>query len=210
MPKSWIRTRLRDLGKTQNDLADALGLSPTAVSRLLRDRPIFDNELAPIAGVLEVDVPTLLEHLGIKAPPRPLKPLQFAGFIAAGGTVLAAAPDQEFAERAGAVRVPPELGDRKAWLIVDNRDLAPYDIGDILFTIPPPDGRIATFLTRECVCTLGDGRRLFRRLHKGAANSRAGLFTLVSRHGDVTHNVLLTEAEAIDYLRPASALPALP
>ncbi|MGZ0247147.1 MAG: helix-turn-helix domain-containing protein [Alphaproteobacteria bacterium] len=55
---AWIRDRLARPGKTQRGLATALGLDPSAVSRLLTgQRQLRAAELPVVSAYLEIDTP---------------------------------------------------------------------------------------------------------------------------------------------------------
>ncbi len=56
----WIRRGLARTGKTQRGLADALGIDPAGVNRLLKgQRQLYAHELSKIADYLEDDIPEI-------------------------------------------------------------------------------------------------------------------------------------------------------
>lgn len=65
MDWAWAKTRLKDIGKTHDDLANRLGRSRTIITRLLAsDSPIKANQIRPLADVLEVAVSEVLHRAG--------------------------------------------------------------------------------------------------------------------------------------------------
>jgi phage repressor protein C with HTH and peptisase S24 domain len=68
---AWIRDGLARPGKTQRGLAAALGVDPSAVSRLLTGaRQLRAAELPVVAAYLEADPPALLARMPHPAPGR--------------------------------------------------------------------------------------------------------------------------------------------
>lgn len=64
MSVKWIATQLAAVGKTQADLARALEINPSAVSRLLKgERMLKTAEIPQVAALLEVTGETLLRGL---------------------------------------------------------------------------------------------------------------------------------------------------
>lgn len=64
MFREWIRDGLRQPGKTQVGLAKALGLDPSAVSRLVRgERELLANEIQKAAGYLGTAPPIVSQRI---------------------------------------------------------------------------------------------------------------------------------------------------
>lgn len=65
MDWAWAKNRLKEIGKTHDDLAEKLGRSRTIVTRLLAsDSPIKAAQIKPLADVLEVPVSEVLHRAG--------------------------------------------------------------------------------------------------------------------------------------------------
>ncbi len=65
MDWAWAKTRLKEIGKTHDDLADKFGRSRTIVTRLLASHsPIKAAHIRPLAEVLEVPVSEVLHRAG--------------------------------------------------------------------------------------------------------------------------------------------------
>lgn len=62
----WISLRLRELGRSQKDLAAALGVEPPRITEIVRgDRRVQPAEWQPLADFLEVAVTEVAARLGI-------------------------------------------------------------------------------------------------------------------------------------------------
>jgi phage repressor protein C with HTH and peptisase S24 domain len=62
----WIAARLRELNRSQKDLARALGVEPPRITEILRgDRRVQPAEWQPLANFLELPVPQVAAYLGI-------------------------------------------------------------------------------------------------------------------------------------------------
>jgi hypothetical protein len=95
---AWIRDRLARPGKTQRGLATALGLDPSAVSRLLTgQRQLRAAELPVVSAYLEIDTPppflaTQAQHpVSDSGQTHPAPPPHWAGArdLPVMGTVVA-------------------------------------------------------------------------------------------------------------------------
>lgn len=196
-PAEWFKARLKALRLTQNDAAKAIGKNPSQITRLLRgEREPRPAELRALAVFLRVTVAELVTRLGIAAPDD-VAPLD--GVIGAGGVVAAAAPEDMIdltglRGRKGFERV-------EAYRIAPDAAIPQYDAGDVLFFIPPRDGRLEHAAGHECIVTLASGQKLFRRVRPG---SRPGLFHLLSRGGDeLTTDAEIVAAVVLDLIDPA-------
>lgn len=125
----WFREQMRAKKVSQRRLAVRLGLDPSAVSLMLRDKPkrrMQLREAATIAEVLGVPLADVLEHAGI--PVNEISPgasgmLAVAGLVDADGRVSEAAPESgRFApappgapEDCRALRFDTAMTPREAW-----------------------------------------------------------------------------------------------
>jgi SOS-response transcriptional repressor LexA len=135
----WIAARLRELGRSQKDLAQALGVEPPRVTEILRgDRRVQPSEWQPLAVFLELPMAQIAANLGIelsgfaggkpaarrgpateKSPAAPHAPLEAPpGFAALPARDL---PIYGAAEGGGGVMIldsdPIEYGERPANLL---------------------------------------------------------------------------------------------
>lgn len=65
MDWKWAKARLKEVGKTHDDLADKLGRSRTIITRLLASNSaVKASQIRPLAEVLEVPVSEILHRAG--------------------------------------------------------------------------------------------------------------------------------------------------
>lgn len=198
--RDWFKARLRELGKTQNDLAAALETSPTTVSRLLdKTRPIKAAEIAQLAGVLAVPPATLYAYFGLE--PEDAKRMPLDGFIYENGVVRpeldASAPELRRFRHIAEVMRPTDFRGDHAFLIVETAGLPNFEAGDVLYCMAAPGGKLEAFNGRECVVTLRGGQRFLRRIQRIGATDR---WVLVSRSGEVMTDARIMDALAVTML----------
>lgn len=64
MDTVWIKTRMRKLKITQEDIAEAIGISASAVNHKIHNRrPTYLNEGAVIARILRMTPSEVMKHL---------------------------------------------------------------------------------------------------------------------------------------------------
>jgi SOS-response transcriptional repressor LexA len=98
----WIAARLRELGRSQKDLAQALGVEPPRITEILRgDRRVQPSEWQPLAVFLELPMAQIAANLGI----------ELSGFAggkpAARSTQREQSTDKLQSKRNAALEVPP-------------------------------------------------------------------------------------------------------
>jgi SOS-response transcriptional repressor LexA len=65
-PNEWIALRLRELGRSQKDLARALGVEPPRITEIVRgDRRVQAAEWQPLAEFLELAITEVAANLGV-------------------------------------------------------------------------------------------------------------------------------------------------
>ncbi len=66
MDARWFKTKLKNQGKTQADLAKHLNIEPSAVSRMLKgNRQLRLHEMGSIAAFIDASIPDVMHHAGI-------------------------------------------------------------------------------------------------------------------------------------------------
>ena len=209
---AWIRARLKARGATQNDLAASIGRDGAAVSRLLSGaREASAAEALAMAHFLRCDVVELLAALGIRQAAFTLS-VPVAGFIFADGLISSNPTTAHELGHAGVaivnrysgphtITAPPSCIGGAAFVVLSNASLPQYEVGDLVLCGPAvaTAPELDRLVGRECVLTMPDGERLLRRLRAGTAT---GLYTIVSRAGDVRINTPLAGAAPIHWIRP--------
>lgn len=67
MNKAWVVNRLKKLGSTQTDLATAMGLYPSGLTKIFNgERELKAKEAGRMAGFLKVSTSQLYQDLGIE------------------------------------------------------------------------------------------------------------------------------------------------
>ena len=169
--KNRIRHYRRQRNMTLKTLADTVGTTPQTVSRLETQVMTLSTDwLERIGRALGVHASELLD-----APERPDIPV--LGYLGADGTLTRPADGESLildvhAERPVAVRIAQSYG--------------PYRAGEILVGNRFDGADAENGLGRDCLCCLGDGRLLLRRVIRGQGAS----YTLVPLlpDGDVRYN----------------------
>jgi phage repressor protein C with HTH and peptisase S24 domain len=172
----WIAARLRELGRSQKDLAQALGVEPPRITEILRgDRRVQPSEWQPLAVFLELPMAQIAANLGIElsgfadarqASAKPAARPPQRGQAAPPGVAAMPARDLPIygaAEGGGGVMIldsdPIEYGERPANLLgvrgaygvyILNDSMAPaYEQGDKVHVHPGrplKPGRDALFI----------------------------------------------------------------
>jgi transcriptional regulator with XRE-family HTH domain len=197
----WIRRGLEKPGKTQTGLARAMGVSPSAVTQLLKGRrELKYREIRPVAQYLDVTPPGMPEA----APEDPplddhSRTVPVVGYVGAGAATHYYAVSQGELDR-----VPAPEGDKGKTVVVEirgdslgkafNQWLVFYD------EVHRPVDR--DLHGKLCVVGLADDRILVKKLHvKGG-----GLFDLISNTEDEEpiRNVAVEWAAKVKRLEPRS------
>ncbi len=191
----WYRQRLRQLAKSQRDIARALDIHPSAVTNIFAEkRKLSATEAVQLASVLEVSVETLFDRLGLSTPAEnPTISCRYA-VLASGEVVPASEPLVKIA-------APPGFDDEIVdALVVQGDSMAPrYMQGDILFAKKARLDQLQELVGHEVVAQLKDGKRYLCVLRPGAGDAR---YNLVDYRADVIPDAELEAVWYIDLVRP--------
>ncbi len=187
--REHVQRRLREIGITQEGLAEALGVEPPTISRWLTgERSPNRQKLEQMATALGWTLTQLLNHEtdaeGVTVPVR--------GFVGAGEQVFnfdegplefVRPPDRPGAIDAVAVRVQ---GD----------SMYPrYEDGQLLFFYPPEGQSVPEdCIGRMCITQVAEGPTYVKRLRRG---SRDGLYRLQSVRAPEIEDVELAWAARV-------------
>lgn len=194
MTVDWIRTGLKETGKTRSALAKALGRSPSAVTDLLNgSRRLRADEIAIAAEFLGVEPPRLVG--GGRQPRRDAK-VPLVGYVGAGAVAHFYADgqgpfDEVAAPDAASVKtVAVQIRGHSLGALFDNWIVFYDDVHN-----PPGDDLVG----RMCVCGLADGRVLIKALKR---SQHGGLWNLLSNIEAPIYDVALDWAAVVREMRP--------
>lgn len=196
----WFQNRLKDLGKTQRGLADALGIDSPAVSNLLKGkRGISIDEAAVMTAYLQVDVDTLFTHAGIPMGTAHRPMIKVMGYVGAGDQVI------PFDEDGGnppleEIEAPPGYTDGCA-VIVRGDSYSPryYDTEILAYRRGGDD--FGLLVGGEVICKLMDGRMLLKRMVRSQIPGRYTLLSL-NPTAEPIADVEIEWAAKIDWHKP--------
>lgn len=198
--KSWFQAKLRELGKTQRDLARALGIDAPAVTQLLNgNRGVSIDEAAVIANYLHLDIQTVLLQCGVPMVQNRGKTIKILGYVGAGDTVV------PFEEDGGnppleEIEAPPGYQDGCAVIVRGDSYSPRYLDGEIL-AYRPNQADVGRLIGAEVVCKVIDGRMLLKRLAKGSIPGRYTLLSLSPTSPPIL-DVELEWAARVDWHKP--------
>lgn len=90
MAYEFIKDRLKEIGRTQKELADYLDIRPPHLSAIFKGiRAIQADEIAPMAKFLQINLEAFAKALSqnknnLKVIPEPIKTIHKVGFVQAG------------------------------------------------------------------------------------------------------------------------------
>ena len=194
MTIEWIKTALKETGKTRSGLAAALGRAPSAVTDLLNGkRRLRADEIAIAAEYLGVEPPRLV---GGGRGPQHHSRVPLVGHVGAGAVAHFYADGQgpfdevDAPDAATAKTVAVQIRGHSLGPLFDNWLVFYDDVHDA-----PGDGLIG----RMCVCALADGRVLIKSLKRSQVT---GLWTLLSNTEPPIYDVVLDWAAVVREMRP--------
>lgn len=195
--RDWIEAGLRKPGKGKRKLADALGLDPSAVTRILAGtRQVKLGEVARVAAYLGEAPP------GLEAPfeaetddldERPTVPIR--GYVGAGATAHYLPLADEELDR---VPAPPGASDKTIALEIRGTSLGElFDrwlvfVDDIRTPVTPD------LIGKTCVVGLADGRILVKKLKRVPG----GLYDLLSNTEEPIRGVAVDWAAKVILMGP--------
>jgi transcriptional regulator with XRE-family HTH domain len=195
--QSWLKRRLKEIGRNQGELAAHLGRDPSIVSRIATgEQNVNLRQIEAIAEFLDMDPRQVVSLLSTRG--RPMMPV--SGFIVGDAEIVDevdATPENQLLAKVASVPRPADLAmNSRAFVTIDSRDRR-YRKGDVIYCEPV---RIDASLgdATECYVELAGGRRLIRWVNAGSAK---GLYTLVSGSGEATIDTALVAAYRVRQLR---------
>lgn len=183
-----IREILAEQGKTAEWLSEQLDMNPSQVSRFITGvRRTNTDFLQKTADALGVSVAELFAT----------KEIPIVAYVGAGDE-FEFIDDHAKGGGLDTVEVPPGVSPRSIAVMIRGESMYPaYYDGDILFYDQTrPD--IDTFLNRQCVCRLADGRTLVKTPTRGSQN---GLYTLISFNAPPIVDVPLEWCAKIEWVK---------
>ncbi|EKE70876.1 helix-turn-helix domain-containing protein [Oceanibaculum indicum] len=200
LKKDLVDGRLKALNKNRTWLAGQLGVTPSTITKLLKDdSQIKGPTIARLAEALQVDPREIMRAWGISTAAETPR-------IRIGYRITDDGEAQDIDETVmGQIwaRRPAGLEEGYA-AIVDTDALAPrYMRGELIFAAIERDTPIDQ-ITGECIVTRKDGRRLLRTIQPSVTKGRYALVSLWS--GKVELDAEIVEAAPIywHWPRPVS------
>lgn len=202
MDKQWFKNRLRDLNKTQVQLARHAGMEPSRLSEILGSRrEVKIDEAAAFAEFLDVSIDTLLNKLGsgYKPPARSVIPV--VGYVGAGEMVLAF-DDHALGNGIREIEAPPGAEGSFAVEVVGHSMHPRFKSGDCIVYDREAGLDVSNCYGLECVVETRDGQKLIKLVEQG---SRRGTLTLVSINSafPIMMNVPVEWVAPITWVRPS-------
>ncbi|HYD29210.1 helix-turn-helix domain-containing protein [Brevundimonas sp.] len=198
--KKWFQQRLREMRRSQAELARFMGVPPAAVSLIFAGRrTVRAQEASDMARFLSVPVNEVLKRLGTTIAISP-NAVRVAGILK-DRDVVASISDATTDPDTLAIIAPPGLMDAEC-IIVEASDAAPrFFPGDQIFFYRHDDGDPAELIGKTVVGATADGRLFVKRLAPG---SRPGHYTLLSFNPLVMPelDVRVSWAAQIAWVRP--------
>jgi transcriptional regulator with XRE-family HTH domain len=188
-----IKKARTSAGYSQGELGKRVGAQQNTVSSWENDRTRPDDKiLKRLAAVLETSFEALLGLTDSATREIPI-----VAYVGAGAEFLFI-DDHELGGGLDTVEVPPGVSANSIAVMIRGESMTPaYYDGDILFYDETrPD--IDTFLNRECVCRLADGRTLVKTPTRG---SQDGLYTLISWNSAAITDVVLEWCARIEWVK---------
>jgi transcriptional regulator with XRE-family HTH domain len=199
-PRHMARTRIREFREqaevSQEQLAEAVGISVSQVSRIERDErePRLD-EIIKISHRLGVPVAVLI---GEDEEPAPVP---VVGRIGAGGSIDTSTEQFDLAHPLFEIEPPFALPADALALEIHGESMWPrYDHGDVVI-VSMHGSDVSGVIGFEAAVATDEGKRYLKRVIEG---SRRGLFNLESHNAPVMRDVRVTwVSEVITVVRAA-------
>jgi transcriptional regulator with XRE-family HTH domain len=198
--KLWMQARLSELGKTQRQFAEALGMHPPGLTNLLNGvRKLSAQELTLAARFLEIPLAQAVTLFGLNKVTNRYGKLPVRGYVdATTGSVILRMPVESGTLEEIESPFPGYEG-----LVVKIRGdsmMPRYRDGEpIGYT--PDNSEISSLVNHEVVAETDDGRLLLKILHKGSGPDLYNLVSLNPADAPIT-DVRLRWASLIDWHIP--------
>lgn len=180
MDTNALERRLKELGKTQSQLAEHLGIDPARITEIKQGRrAIRFEEALEIADFLMVGHEQIAAWFGLQLDaPKPSKTM-VVGYVGAGDAVY---PIDDHAAGAGHYEVDaPPGAEGDVSVVVRGDSMTPrFRDGEHLGYSRELGFNLQNCYGRECVVDLVDGRRLVKIIER---SNNDGCVSLVSVNG---------------------------
>ncbi|MDJ0950628.1 MAG: helix-turn-helix domain-containing protein [Alphaproteobacteria bacterium] len=201
--KSTFRDLLRSAGRSQKDLADHLGVNPSAISRLISgERRLTAEEAQKMAQYLNISLSKILGVFHGNIAPLHGRTFSVLNYVGAGGKVY---PIDDYEPGTGMyeVELPPNLEPETDWIALQVRGDSMYpqmEDGWLVWYRRQTDGVNPDSLNRISVVKLTeDGSVMVKRLRPGR---QPGLYDLESVNAPPIRDAELEWAEPIAAIQP--------
>jgi transcriptional regulator with XRE-family HTH domain len=172
----WFKARLKEIGKTQAQLATEIRKSEPAVSLMLRGKQnVRVQEAQQVATALDSPLNDVLRAFGIVNPDGTPRMLPVVGYVGAGDQVILL--DEQDAEYALDEIPSPFPGYMGCVVRIRGTSMSPRYFDGELIGFTPDGNDINRLVGGEVVAKLADGRLGLKILQRGTAR---GSYTLVS------------------------------
>jgi transcriptional regulator with XRE-family HTH domain len=172
----WFRSKLKEIGKTQAQLAAAIRKSEPAVSLMLRGKQnVRVQEAQQVAQFLDTPLNDVLRAFGIVTQDGRPRMIPVVGYVGAGDQVILL--DEHDADHALDEIPSPFPGYTGVVVRIRGTSMSPRYYENELIGFTPDGNDIGTLLGQEVVAKLADGRLVLKILQGGTAR---GAYTLVS------------------------------
>lgn len=185
---TWIKIRLKKLGKKQNALARELGVDHPRITEMIKGkRKLQTKELPIFAEFLEMPVPDVLASFAGESIPVGDRKVPVVGYVGAG-TEIFTYDDHEKGAGYDYVDLPPGVTNSPVAVKVRGDSMLPvYGEDDVLYY----DTQAAdpmTLINKRCIVRTADGRTFVKTLKQG---TEPGLFTLDSFNASPIENIAI-------------------
>lgn len=195
--RDWISRGLEKPGRLRKGLADALGLSPSAVTRMLDGtRRVHLEEVPRIASYLGDAPPDIGAELALDEPERPAdETVPLRGYVAAGGSAHFVPMDPSEYDR---VPAPPNWNENTFALEIRGDSLGELFNRWLVYADDVRSPVTPDLIGKTCVIGLTDGRIVVKKLKR----ARGGLYDLLSNTEEPIRGVSVDWAAKVKHMGP--------
>lgn len=195
--REWIERGLEKPGLFRKGLADALGLSPSAVTRMLDGtRRVHLEEVPRIAAYLGDTPPDIGAEIALDdAEPPPDATVPLKGYVAAGAQAHFVPLDENEFDR---VIAPPNSTEKTFALEIRGTSLGELFDRWLVYADDVRSPVTADLIGKTCIVGLSDGRIVVKKLKR----SRAGLYDLISNTEEPIRGVSVDWAARVKHMGP--------
>lgn len=195
--RDWIARGLEKPGKRKRDLADALRLNPSAVTRILDgSRRLQLTEIPRIAAYLGEAPPEIASDMPLDdAEDAAGASVPLKGYVAAGSQARFLPLDDGEFDR---VSAPPEWNDKTFALEIRGTSLGELFDRWLVYADDVRSPVTPDLIGKPCIVGLADGRILVKKLKR----ARGGLYDLLSNTEEPILGVTVDWAAKVKHMGP--------